>query len=259
MNNNSFKALVALIALTSATQAWAIPVQLVQNGLRAGSGTAYSMVMTGSTATWDWTDGILTQTGGVLLAAQWLSSSPASGQLILTDEVSGLVINTNTGTTTAASYRCIEGNFGAGTGAHSCGNIAWGDNFVYESTVTYNVGGMADCQSFALGGDDSGGVPQRGLRSWDGTGAGCADNTGRGALDMINIIENSLASGGILKLGNANGVVDLSCYTHPAASNAACGRAHWLTFTAVPLPSAAWLLAPAFGLAAPWVRRRQRR
>ncbi len=252
-------ALLAIAATVVSGTASAMQVYLVQNGLRAGSGTAYSMVLTGTDATWDWTGGVLTQTGGTMFAAQRLGSIP-SGTAILTDKVTGLAINTNTGTTTAATYECIEGPFGAGTGANSCANIAWGDNFAFESTQSYNVGAMADCQSFTLGGDDTGGVPQRGLRSWDGTGGGCADNTGRGALDMINILQNNLGTGGILQLGNANGVVAASCYSHPAAGNPACGRAHWLTFSAspVPVPAAVWLFGSAIGLLG-WVRQRAAR
>ena len=127
-----------------------------------------------------------------------------------------------------------------------------------NSTINYNVGGMAECQTFTLAGDDTGGVPMRGLRSWNG-GGNCADNTGRGALDMINVLENTLASGGVLRLGNANGVVDPSCYAFPASGNAACGRAHWMVFSAseVPAPAAAWLVAPAVLAAGRFARRRK--
>lgn len=261
MNRIMISSLLASAALAASGSASAVQVQLTEIGLRAGSGTSYSLITTGSTATWDWSGGVLTQTGGVLTAEQRLGSTPA-GTWLLTDRVTGLVLDTNSGTTSAATYDCIEGTFGATTGGHSCGNINMGGDFTLNSTINYNVGGMADCQTFTLAGDDAGGVPMRGLRSWNGGGT-CADNTGRGALDMVNVIENSLVIengnvvSGRLLLGNANGAVDASCYAFPAAGNAACGRAHWMEFSAVPAPAAAWLIAPAVLAAGRFSRRRK--
>jgi len=135
--------------------------------------------------------------------------------------------------------------------------------------VAYNFGGSADCEERTVGGDDTSGTPPwfRGLRNHDGTGCnGSADgnNTGRGALDMIYVVQNV---GGNLVLGNWNALGTSAsenpyggCLNPGAASTAdsvgLCRRAHWLEFSttpgvnvgAVPVPAALWMFGSAIGV-----------
>jgi len=261
------KGLLALVALATSATALAAPLTLQTVGLRAASGTYYSLFFDGSdggpvsTATWDWSGGVLTMTSGFLHATQRVGATA-----LLSDVVTGLVIDTNTGTTTATSYQCIDGAFGLLTGANSCANTSFGDDFVNDTTVTYNVGGDASCSIRNIGNDDSSGTPAvyRGLRSWAGGGPnGCGDNTGRGALDMITIVQDTLGSNGSLILANFNGVgsIPAACLVPGANPGDAlgCQRAHWLVFTnanPIPVPAAAWLFGSALGLLG-WARRRQ--
>lgn len=281
MKNVTVKALLAIGVMAAATSASAVQVFLYEVGQRAGSGTYYESWFDGgdgglaSTATWDWNSGtgVLTQTGGFLRANQRLMGADGAmkspvGASILSDDVTGLLITATPtgvgGSTTATTYMCVEGTFNAGTGSHACANTAFGFNFANDSSVAYNVNGNASCEERTVGGDDSpgaGGI-YRGLRSWNGTGnALCGgatvdgDNTGRGSLDVIQIITDTIGIGGELRLANWNnaGTVTAACYL-PTASNPGCGRAHWLVF-AVPVPAAVWLFGSALGLLG-WVRRR---
>lgn len=266
MPSTVLKALAASILFSASSVTLAVPVTLTQVGLRAASGTYYSLFFDGSdggpasTATWDWSGGVLTMTSGFLYATQRVGPTA-----LLSDEVTGLVVDTNLGTTTAASYRCIEGPFGLGTGASSCANTSFGDDFVNDTTVDYNVGGDASCAIRNIGNDDSSGTPAvfRGLRSWAGGGAnGCGDNTGRGALDVITIVQDNTGAGGSLLLANFNGAGPIPGACLVPGSNPGdalgCQRAHWLQFssTVVPAPPAAWLLAT--GLAGLVLRRASR-
>lgn len=268
MKNPAVKALMAVVALVASAGTQAAPVELTQVGLRAASGTYYSLFFDGSdggpvsTATWDWTGGVLTMTGGQLFATQRVGLTA-----LLSDVVTGLVIDTNQGTTTATSYECIDGAFGLNTGANSCTNTAFGDNFANETTVLYNFGGDASCSIRQIGGDDSSGDPPvyRGLRSWAGGGPNnCGDNTGRGAFDMITVVQDTLGIGGSLVLANFNGqgAIPAACLVPGSNPGDAlgCQRAHWMTFTsssAVPLPASVWLLGT--GIAGLLWRRRATR
>jgi hypothetical protein len=246
-------------------------VYLNLEGLRSGSGTRYTMITNGtdvggtaSTAAWDWTGGVLTMTSGTLYSAQRIGSGPA-GDLILRDVTTGLAIDTGAGTTTATSYDCIEGTFGAGTGAHTCGNILLNGAVPgYESTLTYNVGGDADCINRTIGGNDAAAGPVRGLTNHasDTPDIDCADQSGRGAKDMIYVVENTLGTGGQLILANWNGTmaVPIGTCINSVSKVAACGNnPHWFVFrltdNAVPVPAAVWLFGSALGLLG-WVRRR---
>lgn len=258
------KGLVATLALAASASTLAVPVTLQTVGLRAASGTYYSLFFNGSdggpvsTATWDWSGGVLTMTSGFLHATQRVG-----GNSLLSDVVTGLVINTNTGTTTATSYQCIDGTFGASTGANSCSNTSFGDDFLNDTIVNYNVGGDASCTVRNILGDDSaGGAVYRGLRSWAGGGPNnCGDNTGRGALDMTTLVQDTLGSNGSLILANFNGVGAIPAACLVPGSNPGdalgCQRAHWLVFTPapVPVPAAVWLFGSAVGVLG-WARRR---
>jgi len=255
MKQLKLKALLAIGVMAVTGTASAMQVYLVQNGNRAGSGTLYNAVTNSGGSTWDWTGGVLTQTG--TLQSDFYIGSVISGTYYFSDSVSGLVIDTNTASTTAAAYSCIEGPFGAGTGASTCGNYAFnagGD----QSTLTYNVGGAADCSTRTLGGDDTAATPSpfRSLRSWDGS-PGCGDHLGRGAMDMTQVVQD-FGADQYLILANWNSEDLVSTSTCIATKfsgvndggNPNCNRAHWLTFQAspVPVPAAVWLFGSAVGL-----------
>jgi len=266
---------LAAIGLVATGTASATTYYLNQVGLRAGSGTYYSLFYDGSdlnpasTATWDWDGTTLTMTGGFLQANQRIGNAPG-GTSLISDYVTGLTINTGTGTTTATSYSCIEGVFGAGTGANQCANTSFGFNGLNDSSVIYNDGGMADCEERIVGGDDASGTPAvfRGLRSWNSTGCnGGVDGnmTGRGALDMIYVM---IDSGGQLVLASWNdlagnggvGGVNGACLNPGSASaidpTGFCRRAHWLVLSdTVPVPAAVWMFGSALGVLGA-VRRR---
>ncbi|MBL8199439.1 MAG: hypothetical protein JNK40_00580 [Chromatiales bacterium] len=264
MKHVKTKVFMALCAMAISMTTQAAQVNLTTVGLRAASGTYYSLFFNGSdggpvsTATWDWSGGVLTMTSGFLYATQRVGATA-----LLSDVVTGLIIDTNLGTTTATSYQCIEGAFGLGTGANSCANTSFGDDFVNNTTVSYDVGGDASCAIRNIGGDDSSGTPPvfRGLRSWAGGGVnGCGDNTGRGALDMITIIQDNTGFGGSLILANFNGTgaIPAACLVPGAnpGDSLGCNRAHWLVFSSpIPVPAAVWLFGSALGVLG-WTRRR---
>lgn len=272
MKQLTVKALLTVGVLTVSGVASATQVYLNQSGLRAASGTNYNMIYNGtdgqpaSTATWDWDagTGVLTMTSGFLQQNQRIGSvAGPSTSWILSDYVTGLVLDTNALTTTATSYSCIEGGFGAGTGASSCGGYALGTNNINESVINYNVGGQANCSQIVAGGDDPVNAANvyRGLESYDGNPT-CGDHTGRGALDMVHLVQDNIGSGGTLILANWNSdnAFDATCIaTSPGApSKAGCNRAHWLIFSTnpVPVPAAVWLFGSAIGLLGVARRRR---
>lgn len=272
MKQLTVKALLTVGVLTVSGVASATQVYLNQSGLRAASGTAYNMIYGGqdggpaSTATWDWDagTGVLTMTSGFLQQAQRIGSvAGPNTSLILSDKVTGLVLDTQNLTTSATTYECLEGGFGAGTGASSCGGYGLGVNNINESSIAYNVGGDPNCSVITAGGDDtvSPSTVYRGLQSAAG-GPGCGDNTGRGALDMVLLVQDNIGSGGTLILANWNSdnAFDATCIaTAPGSpSKAGCNRAHWLIFSTnpVPVPAAVWLFGSAMGLLGVARRRR---
>jgi hypothetical protein len=254
MKNLTVKTLLAIAVMGAASTASAVQVYLVQNGHRSGGGTLYNSVTNSGGATWDWTGGVLTQTGG--LQSDWYIGSVISGTTYFSDNVSGLVIDTNTASTTATTYSCVDGAFNS-TIASSCGGYGSGVNAVLESSVAYNVGGMADCSVITPGGDDpvSSATVYRGLWSYNGN-PGCGDHTGRGAFDMTQVVQNFGADQYlILANWNSEDPVNQACIATKGAainqgSNAGCVRAHWLTFqtSPVPVPAAVWLFGSAVGL-----------
>jgi hypothetical protein len=190
-----------------------------------------AMGITPSTATWDWSGGILTSSGSFNTASTLGSSGSAAASAVIGDKVVDMVINTNTSTTTATTYNCAEGNFLAGVGAHGCANVSLGDNFVYDSSVAYNVGGNANCINRTLGGDDISTGNPRGLMS-AAAGGGC--DAVDGAFNLWTIVSDTTGSGGFLVL--SNGVALGSPGTN------------YLTFSATPIPAAVWMFGSALAL-----------
>ena len=116
----------------------------------SNSGTAGSPLNINSSTglTWSYDDvtNLMTQTGGTINAR----STTAPTTTLFRQFITGLVIG-NGGAASAASFSCVEGNFGANVGASICGNYLLGGNFTNESTTTWGPGTSA---SRTIGGDD---------------------------------------------------------------------------------------------------------
>jgi len=225
MKTSALSATLALAALVGWGSASAMSVDLVSDQVRAGSGTLYTKFTAGD-ATWDWDGSVLRQTGGIFLTTRRIGNSPA-GTILETDHITGLVIDTVARTTTASSYTCIEGGFGAATGSSICGNIDFKDNSVMDSFLVYNVFGDANCINRVLGGDDTAGGPLRGLVTRSASGA-CADVLGAYERYTVSV------DGNLITLSNGLDFNDRGYIG--------------MTFAAVPVPGAAWLLGSALGL-----------
>lgn len=169
-----------------------------------------------STASWSYDDvsGQLTQVGGTLVANYQLIPGSIT---LFRHNITSLVVGAGA-PATAASYSCIEGNFGPeNVGAALCGNYTFGANYLDESTATWGPG---TAFSRVLGGDDSAsGTPQN-LTYFDGMTTASWNGTN-------------------LQLSNATATTG---YTMTLVS-------------AVPVPAAAWLFGSALGLLA-WTKRR---
>jgi hypothetical protein len=117
------------------------------------AGTAGNITSSTATFTYDNVSGLLTQTGGVY--NNRVSTAPTS--TLYRHSVTGLVLG-NGAAAVAATYQCVEGNFGSGVGASICGNYNFGANFVNESTTSWGPGTAA---SKTVGGDDNDIGPQQ--------------------------------------------------------------------------------------------------
>jgi len=193
------------------------------------SGSAQNI--SSSTATWSYDDvtNLLTQTGGTFNARVTTNPNTTLYRTLIT----GLLMG-NGGPASAATYSCVEGNFGGNVGASICGGYVFGANFFNESTTTWGPGTAV---SRTVGGDDLASfVAQQSIATLD------------------NMTTISWA-GTTLVL--ANKTCTGPCATLPAGIYNNNGQ-QW-TFTAgpqvVPVPAAVWLFGSALG-ALGWVRRR---
>jgi hypothetical protein len=167
-----------------------------------------------STATWAYDDvsGMLTQTGGTLLANYQLFPGVST---LFVHSITSLVVG-NGAAATAASYSCIEGNFGPdNVGASLCGNYTFGANFLNESTATWGPG-----TSFSriLGGDDmSAGTPQNladfnGMTttSWNGTSLAMSNATATtGFLMTLSVAQTVPVPAAAWLFGSALGILGI--------------------------------------------------
>jgi hypothetical protein len=249
---------IGLLAFTGVASA--LPVTLTAHNQRSSSGTLSTLVwkaggppypvgsglvnpgtawnlangVVGSDAVWDWNPvtGVLSSTG-TFQTTSYISSNP-NGTPVISDKVVDLVIDTANGITTATSYQAIEGTFLAGVGAHGAANVSTGDNFVYESSVLYNVGGNANAVQRIIGGDDVSTGNARGLSTLPASGGNSATD---GAFIFYTIVSYT-GPGGELILSNGT----------PLANPGT----NYLTFsvanTVVPAPGAIWLLGSGIGL-----------
>jgi hypothetical protein len=177
-----------------------------------GLGTA---ILSGSTASWefDTVTGVVTGSGQYFAQYQII---PTPGQLF-THSIVDLVVGGGIAAT-ATSYECIEGTFGSAAGGHLCGNISYGGNFKFESTVSYGPGTEF---SRTIGGDDFSEGPQQDLARYDGWATEVNGST-----------------------------VLLSRLYEPVYGG------FEMTFQVVPVPAAAWLFGSALGFLG-WMRRKK--
>ena len=193
----------------------------------------------GSNAVWDWNPvtGILAMTG-TFQTSQFTTSS-ANGFPVLSDKVTNLVIDTTNRTTTAGSYRCVEGTFLAALGINGCQNVDLGQSDpALNSSIDYNVGGDARCLVRTLAGDDLAFGNARGLTT-RAAGGGC-DATD-GVFHLFTVVTDTRPGGQLIL---SNGI-----------PTSAPGTAY-LTFSVVPIPAGAWLFAGGLGLLGAVGRRR---
>jgi hypothetical protein len=182
-----------------------------------------------STATFSYDDvtNLLTQTGGTF-NARWTTAPTSTLYRMLT---TGLVMGDG-GTASAASFNCIEGNFGAGVGASICGNYTFGANFSNESTATWGPGTAA---SRTIGGDDAASGPQESVAELDGINTVSWDGT-------TLILTNRRCT-----------YVPYPCEPYPYTDG------YTWTFqttpAVVPVPAAVWLFGAALGALVPMRRR----
>jgi hypothetical protein len=191
---------------------------------------------TGSTAVWTWdaATGVLSMTG-TFQSTSFVSSN-ANGSPVISDKVVDLVIDTTSlidltgNTTTAASYRCVEGTFLSSVGANGCLNVSTGDDFTNDSSALYDVGGNAKCVQRTVGGDDLSTGNTRGVTS---VVAAPPCDAQDGAFDLWNVqVDNTAVQGSDRKLVIRNAIpITLPSVTTPVLAEAG---ANFLTFTALP-------------------------
>ena len=157
--------------------------------------------VTGSSAVWDWnpTTQVLSSTGRYEATSHFLSNP--EGAPVINDRVIDLVIDLTNVTTSAASYRCIEGTFLAVFGANGCLNTSAGFDSVNASVAVYNVGGAANCIQRTVNGDDSSTGNPRGLQTAAATGGCDAVDGGFGLYTKLSDTTNT-TPGGTLRISN---------------------------------------------------------
>ncbi len=240
MTNLKLKSLAAVAVLLTSTSAFAVQLTIITDGLRSGSGTNSSKSLSGTATAagaWAW-DGAILSAAGTLNGV--VGCGP--GCTIVTDSTTNMVVNTTLGTTTAASYTCIEGNFLGGVGANGCLSTSLGGDFIDQSSALYNVLGDANCVNRTIGGDDSSTGNPRGL----GTSSGGGCDTQDGAYKQWSTFSDGTGvNGGLLTLWNGAGPT--SCIT-TTTKDAACAGVTKLVLQAIPVPAAVWLFGSGLGL-----------
>ena len=200
----------------------------------SNNGTAGSPLNINSSTglVWSYDDvtNLMSQTAGTINARA--TTAPTS--TLFRQSITGLVIG-NGGAASAATFSCVEGNFGAGVGASICGNYLLGGNFTSESTTTWGPGTAA---SRTIGGDDIAAGPQQ-------------------TIAALNGMVTASWVGTTLTLTNR------TCSPGATACNGTSSWNNGYTYTfnagpqVVPVPAAVWLFGSALGLLG--VARRQRK
>jgi len=176
-------------------------------------------------ATWDW-DGT-TMTGTGLLWSTATSGSTAIGSVVVSFRATNLSITPVTTTSAAATFQCFEGTFLATVNVNACANVDLGDNGLFDSAVTYNIGGSANCLDRVLGGDDTPIGEVRGVTT-AAAGGGC--DAVEGVYQLWYLIPNPrfviladmptiVGSDGCYMYGRASQLAATPCAPDPAIAN----------------------------------------
>ena len=244
--------LVALVLFAAFDTASAYTVVLQAHNQRSNSGTLSTLVwktcppaiangcinpanswvvangVTGSDATWDWNPVTRVLTGtGRYEATSYISSNP-SGLPVIDDRTVDLVIDQINQTSSATSYRCLEGAFLASVGANGCLNISLGFDATLQSSAIYNVGGNANCIQRTINGldpvngDDADTGNPRGVQTFLATGACDAVDGGYNLYTLLIDDTTIPALDGTRKLRISNG----TAISNPSTN--------YMTFVAVP-------------------------
>lgn len=218
-------AAVVLLLTAVAIDAAVVPVTLTT--VTVYGSTPRNLNLASSTANWEFDEfgQQLTQTGGVFHGSYRLNPVSTVWTHLATDMILSM------GNTTASSFSCVEGNYGALVNNNYCAGYSFGPNFVDESTSSWGPG-LAHERT--IGGDDYvfAGIFSLGVYSnfrvvsWDGATLGMG---------------NPGCYGG----GDCNGGWD-------------GGLLFTLQAQPVPAPAAAWLLGTAVASLGgrKWLRRK---
>lgn len=208
-------ALVVVILASGSVRSDTLPVALVDAKIEGNNGIG-TAILSGSTATWQYDTVTGVVTGSGFYQAQYQISSDPLGQLF-THEIVDLIVGGGNAAS-ATSYECIEGGFGSIAGGHLCGNINFGPNGVFDSSVSYGPG---TAFSRTIVPDDFSEGPQQDLTRYDG---------------WITTFDGS--------------VVFLSRAFTPEFGG------FEMTFQVIPVPAAVWLFGSALGLLG-WMKRQK--
>jgi hypothetical protein len=119
---------------------------MIQIGSFSKNGGGYAQWWTPETHTATWTFDVATNTlamtGGLYVQELWLNV------MLMSHTMTG--VSMSSGVATGSNWSCIEGTFGGFVGAHICGNLNLGGNFVLDSTI----GNSVNATTVTLGGDD---------------------------------------------------------------------------------------------------------
>jgi len=176
-------------------------------------------------ATWDWDGTTLTGTG--LLWSTATSGSTSIGSVVVSFRATNLSITPVTTTSTAATFECYEGTFLASVNVNACANVSLGDNGTYDSAVTYNISGDANCIDRVLGGDDTPNGEVRGVTT-AASGGGC--DAVEGNYQQWYLIPNPrfvilsdtptvVGSDGCYMFGRGSQLAATTCAPDPAIAN----------------------------------------
>jgi hypothetical protein len=230
------KLALALIVSAAASQASAVALTMVSmetqnwDKYQVDPVTGHSTTDTsGSTATYSFDGTTLSSTGVTSML------STAGPSTLFTNLIGdyGLVMN---GAASGSSYECANGTFGPFIQFNMCASTTYGTNGIDETVVTYNIGGDASNQStnYGLNGDDGFAGPSQSLSDFD----------------MVTADDNAAYS----LLVNGSGQLGYTTYNWDGitlvVNNLYGNTTTTTTFSAVPVPAAAWLFGSALlGLA----------